>query len=89
MIHSASEVVVVFSCLCFVALRHRGQGGSPFASPRVEVALGLVRQKSSRRASGRIVKRLQSWQRGGGAPEQINTLGAPAVAKLTKPGDPL
>ena len=63
--------------------------GSPSVSPRVEVVSGLVRQLSSRRAGGsaRIVERLQSWQRGGGA--TTNTLGAPAVAQLTKPGDPL
>ena len=45
----------------------------------------MVRQIRSRRAGGsaRIVERLQSWQRGGGA--RTNTLGAPAVAKPTNP----
>lgn len=61
--------------------------GGPSASPRIEMASGLVPQITSRRAGGfePIVDRLPSWQRGAGA--RTNTLGAPTVAKLTKPSD--
>ena len=60
------------------------------APPRVEVVSGLVRQDHlmpSRRfrVDGREASKLETG--GGGA--RTNTLGAPAVAKDRKPGDPL
>ena len=65
------------------------EDGSPSGLPRVKVASGLVRPNASRRAGAcsRIVVRRQSWTRGGGT--KTNTLSAPAVAQVSKPGDPL
>ena len=67
-----------------------GTDGSSSAPPRHEVVSGLARQNNfvpSRRfrEGGREAPKLATG--GGGA--RINTLGAPAVAKHTKPGDPL
>ena len=69
-------------------LRYRivNADGRPSASPRVEVDLGLIRVINSCRAGGGIVERLQSWQRRRG--DTTIALGAPAVEKLSKPGDP-
>ena len=64
--------------------------GISSAPPRVEVVSQVWYGKIiSCRAGGsaRVVDKLQSCQQGEGA--RINTLGAPAVAKQTKPGDSL
>ena len=59
------------------------------APPRVEAISGLVPQGNfvpSRRFQEEGLEALKQSKRGGGAPEEINTLiGAPAVAKQTKP----
>ena len=64
---------------------------SVYTPPRVEVGVGLVRQNNfvpSRRLreGDREASKLAT---GRGAPEQVNTLGAPVVAKQTKRSDPL
>ena len=82
----------VFSMVAEVILQHQ---------PRINTTIRLPHPASrwsqvwygriiSCRAGGSawMVEKLQSWKRGGGG-ARTNTLGAPAVAKDRKPGDPL
>ena len=84
--------LLLWRVLCCCTASIVDTDGNPFASPRVEVVSDsvLVRKitfRPEQSGSTRIVERLQSWQRVGGA--RTSTLGVPAVAELMKPGDPL
>ena len=80
---------LLFSLVTGVILQHVDAHGSSSAPLGVEVISGLVRQDDfvpSRRfhEDGREASKLAT-----GGRTRINTLGAPAVAKRTKPGNPL